>query len=51
MKTEIEEILECLIDEITASGEPSEATIYLLARYEDRYDIITEYFNRMDNVL
>jgi hypothetical protein len=46
MNQEIEELLECLIDEIELSQEPSEKTIMVLAKYEDEYEIVKEYFDR-----
>ena len=48
MNTEIVTLLECLIDEVRASGEPSEKTIIVLAKYEDKYDFVKEYFRELD---
>jgi len=41
-------LLECLVDEIRASGEPSEKTIMVLAKYEDKYDFVKDYFRELD---
>jgi hypothetical protein len=49
MDTKIGELLECLIDEIKASGDSSERTIMVLAQYEDEYDIVKKYFKETDN--
>jgi len=48
MNTEIAILLECLIDEIRASGEPSEKTIIVLAKYEDKYEFVKDYFKELD---
>lgn len=48
MNTEMETILECLVDEVRASGDPSEKTLLILAKYEDEYDFIKDYFKELD---
>ena len=48
MNTEIAVLLECLIDEVKASGEPSEKTILVLAKYEDKYEFVRDYFKELD---
>ena len=48
MNSKIAELLECLIDEITASGNPSEKTIMVLAQYEDEYHFVKEYFKETE---
>jgi len=48
MNTEIETLLECLIDEIRASGDPSEKTVFVLAKYENKYEIVRNYFKELD---
>lgn len=50
MNTEIEILLECLIDELRHSGsEPSELTIEIISKYENKYDFIKEYFAELNN--
>lgn len=44
MNPNIAELLECLIDEIEASQDPSEKTIMVLAKYENEYEIVKKYF-------
>jgi len=48
MNTEIAILLECLIDEIRASGELSEKTIIVLTKYEDKYEFVKDYFKELD---
>lgn len=49
MITEIQTILECLVDELRYSEqEPSELTIEVLSRYEDKFDFIKDYFKELD---
>ncbi|MBO8160630.1 MAG: hypothetical protein H0Z24_03255 [Thermosipho sp. (in: Bacteria)] len=47
MKTEIEILLECLIDEIKSSGDPSEKTLEVLSRYKDEYDFVKKYLDEI----
>jgi len=48
MNQEIAILLECLIDEIRASGDPSEKTILVLAQYENRYNFVRDYFKELN---
>jgi len=41
-------LLECLIDEIRTSGDPSERTVMVLAEYEDEYPFVAEYFQETE---
>ncbi len=49
MNQEALEILECLVDELEASEfHPSERTIMILAKYEDDFDFVKDYFNKLE---